>query len=77
MNPIAIEVQAGQTYWWCRCGRSARQPFCDGAHKGGEFSPLKYVAAEAAQVWFCVCKKTSSPPFCDGSHNAGGDAPCP
>jgi CDGSH-type Zn-finger protein len=70
MNPIAINVEAGKTYWWCRCGRSSQQPFCDGVHKGSDSSPLKYTAADSGQVWFCVCKKTASPPFCDGSHNA-------
>jgi CDGSH-type Zn-finger protein len=70
MEPIGIDVEAGKVYWWCRCGRSQRQPFCDGAHKGSDFSPLKYTAAETGQVWFCVCKATASPPLCDGSHTA-------
>ncbi|MDE2305384.1 MAG: CDGSH iron-sulfur domain-containing protein [Gammaproteobacteria bacterium] len=68
MEPIAVDVKAGETYWWCRCGKSAKQPFCDGSHKGGEFAPVKYQAAADARLWFCACKRTASPPLCDGSH---------
>ncbi len=68
MEPIAVDVKAGETYWWCRCGKSARQPFCDGSHKGTEFTPMKHQAGADARVWFCACKRTSTPPFCDGSH---------
>jgi CDGSH iron-sulfur domain-containing protein 3 len=67
-QPIPVEVTAGETYWWCRCGRGATQPFCDGTHKGSEYSPLKYVAGESKKLWFCVCKKTGTPPLCDGAH---------
>jgi CDGSH-type Zn-finger protein len=70
MNPIAINAEAGETYWWCRCGLSRQQPLCDGSHKGTQYAPLKFTATDAGQVWLCVCKKTASPPFCDGSHNA-------
>lgn len=74
MNPIPVEIEAGKTYWWCRCGLSTQQPFCDGAHKGGQFAPLKYTAAQSGEVWFCTCKKTATAPFCDGSHNAAAPA---
>lgn len=67
-TPYAVVVESGQTYWWCACGRSASQPFCDGSHKGGSFTPVKYQAAETGTVFFCGCKATSTQPLCDGSH---------
>jgi CDGSH-type Zn-finger protein len=66
--PIVVDVEAGKTYWWCACGRSAQQPFCDGSHKGSEFTPVKYQATESKQAWFCACKHTAKSPLCDGSH---------
>jgi CDGSH-type Zn-finger protein len=66
--PIVVDVEAGKTYWWCACGKSAQQPFCDGSHKGSEFTPVKYQATESKQAWFCACKHTARPPLCDGSH---------
>ena len=67
-SPAKLEVQAGRTYWWCRCGRSARQPFCDGSQKGTGLEPLKYDATETNTVWFCCCKQSAHEPLCDGSH---------
>jgi CDGSH-type Zn-finger protein len=67
-TPIQVEVQEGKSYWWCACGRSAKQPFCDGSHKGGPFGPLEYKATQTGTVWFCGCKHTSKQPRCDGSH---------
>ncbi len=66
--PIVVDVEAGKTYWWCACGKSAQQPFCDGSHKGSEFTPVKFQATESKQAWFCACKHTAKPPLCDGSH---------
>ena len=77
MGPIAVNVEAGRAYWWCSCGRSAGQPFCDGSHKGGDYSPVKYTATTTGRVWFCACKQTASPPLCDGSHEAADHAVSP
>ncbi|GAA3939929.1 CDGSH iron-sulfur domain-containing protein [Litoribacillus peritrichatus] len=68
-TPFAVDVEAGKKYFWCACGLSASQPFCDGSHKGSEFSPMKYEATESTTVFFCGCKSTLNPPMCDGSHN--------
>ena len=66
--PIGIDVEAGKDYWWCACGKSASQPFCDGSHQGSEFTPLQFTAAESKRVFFCTCKRTTTMPLCDGSH---------
>jgi CDGSH iron-sulfur domain-containing protein 3 len=67
--PIAIEVKAGEEYWWCRCGRSSSQPFCDGSHQDTGFEPIAYIAPETRRVLFCTCKRSQTAPLCDGSHN--------
>ena len=69
-SPIAVEVEAGKTYYWCTCGKSDKQPFCNGAHKGGEFAPLAYTAPESKTAYLCACKHTANAPFCDGAHKA-------
>ena len=68
--PIKVEVTGGKAYWWCACGRSDKQPFCDGSHKGTDFTPVKYTAGEDGAVFFCGCKRTGGQPLCDGSHKA-------
>ena len=68
--PIKIAVEAGKDYWWCACGKSAKQPFCDGSHKGGSFSPMKYTAEKTGDAWFCACKSTGKQPLCDCTHNS-------
>lgn len=66
--PCAVNVEKGKDYYWCACGQSKSQPFCDGSHKGTNFSPVKYHAGESETVYFCGCKQTASQPLCDGSH---------
>jgi CDGSH iron-sulfur domain-containing protein 3 len=68
--PYPVEVVAGKSYFWCACGMSANQPFCDGSHKGTSFSPMKYTAEETKTAWFCGCKHSTHAPMCDGSHKA-------
>jgi quercetin dioxygenase-like cupin family protein/CDGSH-type Zn-finger protein len=76
-KPCLVTVQAGRTYFWCACGRSAQQPFCDGSHRGTEFSPIKFVAGpQDEELLFCGCKQTRTAPFCDGAHtNLPGGSP--
>ena len=68
-TPYSVKVAAGRKYFWCACGKSSKQPFCDGSHTGTEFSPVRYEATESKQVFFCGCKCTKKQPLCDGSHN--------
>jgi CDGSH iron-sulfur domain-containing protein 3 len=68
-GPYMIQVEAGKEYWWCACGQSKNQPFCDGSHKGSEFSPLQWKAIESKAVYFCGCKHGARRPLCDGTHN--------
>ena len=67
--PYPVEVKAGKTYFWCTCGQSDNQPFCDGSHKGSEFAPMKFEAEADKKVFFCGCKATEKAPLCDGTHN--------
>ncbi len=67
-EPIVIDVEAGKNYFWCACGKSSSQPFCDGSHKDTDFSPVKWTAEEDGRKFFCACKQTNGQPFCDGSH---------
>jgi CDGSH-type Zn-finger protein len=67
-SPFVVEVEAGKSYWWCACGKSATQPFCDGSHKGSEFNPVEYKAGKSEAVYFCGCKHSSNGVLCDGTH---------
>jgi CDGSH-type Zn-finger protein len=66
--PLPIDVEAGKTYWWCACGRSQTQPFCDGSHKGSAFSPIEFTPDQDETAFFCTCKRSAKKPLCDGSH---------
>ncbi len=66
--PYAVEVSEGKRYFWCACGLSQKQPFCDGTHKGTDFKPVVYQAEASKQVFFCGCKQSKNSPLCDGTH---------
>lgn len=67
-KPVVLAVEAGDTKWWCACGLSKSQPFCDGSHQGTGLGPVKCEFAEAKKVAFCLCKHSGNKPFCDGTH---------
>ena len=67
-SPIAVDVEAGRSYYWCSCGKSAKQPFCDGSHKGSAFTPVKFAASGSGTVYFCGCMHSGKGALCDGSH---------
>ena len=76
-KPIAVEVKEGEDYYWCACGKSKTQPFCDGSHRGTSFTPLKYTADKTETKYFCQCKHTKNKPMCDGSHRNLGEKKVP
>ena len=83
VKPIKVELEAGKNYFWCQCGLSQSQPFCDGSHAGTDIKPLRFTAEKTGAAGLCQCKSTANAPFCDGTHatlgelNAGDPAPVP
>lgn len=67
--PYPVDVEADQEYFWCACGKSGQQPFCDGSHKGSGIAPVKYTAEKNGKVYFCGCKQSRNGPLCDGTHS--------
>lgn len=68
-GPYVVDVEEGKSYFWCACGLSKKQPFCDGSHKDTGIVPLKWTADETRKKGFCGCKATNGQPMCDGTHN--------
>jgi CDGSH-type Zn-finger protein len=69
-SPYAVEVEAGKSYWWCACGKSKSQPFCDGSHAGSGIAPVEHKAQESGTVYFCGCKHSANGALCDGKHKS-------
>ena len=69
-SPVLIDAEAGKNYAWCTCGLSDSQPFCNGAHKGSDFTPQIFSLEEDKKIALCTCKQTSNPPYCDGAHKS-------
>lgn len=69
-KPIEIHLEGGKTYYWCQCGKSENQPFCDGSHEGTDFTPKAFTPEKSGAAYLCQCKQTKAPPYCDGSHEA-------
>lgn len=67
-SPYAVAVEAGKTYYWCACGRSKGQPYCDGSHRGSGITPVEFRPTETGTVYLCGCKRTGKQPHCDGTH---------
>lgn len=66
-SPYVVELEPG-TYWWCACGKSRNQPFCDGSHTGSDFAPVEFTISEKKKYGLCGCKQTQTPPMCDATH---------
>ncbi len=68
-GPYQVTLEEGKKYFWCACGRSQKQPFCDGSHEVTDIKPVLYKAEASKDVWFCGCKQSGKKPLCDGTHS--------
>ncbi len=68
-SPIPVELKKDETYYWCTCGKSSTQPFCNGVHEGTSFKPMAFTAEKDGTAYLCACKYTKNPPYCDGTHD--------
>jgi CDGSH-type Zn-finger protein len=71
--PIEVKLEKEKKYFFCTCGKSQKQPFCDGSHSGTDFSPHMFKAEKDGSAWLCMCKHTGNQPFCDGTHSKVSD----
>ena len=69
LAPAGVELEEGKQYFFCTCGHSDSQPFCDGAHKGTGFVPQAFTAEKTGTAYLCQCKHAGNAPFCDGTHS--------
>ncbi len=67
-SPLIVDIESGKGYAWCACGRSSKQPWCDGSHAGTGITPTVFKAIENKKAAICMCKRTGNGPYCDGSH---------
>ena len=72
-SPVKVALEQGKKYYFCMCGRSSNQPFCDGSHKGSEFSPMAFECDTSKDYYLCRCKRSNNKPYCDGSHKQFAD----
>ncbi len=72
-KPVAVDLEEGREYYFCTCGKSINQPFCDGSHNGSDMSPQVFTAQLTGTAYLCQCKKSGNLPFCDGAHSAVAD----
>lgn len=72
-SPVKVALEQGRKYYFCVCGRSSNQPFCDGSHKGSAFSPMAFECDSSKDYYLCRCKHSANKPYCDGSHQQFSD----